>query len=175
MVVIPSLEYFVAKSSKATITLEDNPPKLTLGIDPGGTTGVCAYEGINRLESSQLNTKTLDDGIRRLKSWLNSYYIAYGGKQEIRIICEDYRVYSWHAEDHAWRELHTPKLIGAIHCICQELSGIKLVYQMAQHGKSFITDDKLKAWGLYDEGLQHARDANRHALNFILFGHLKDS
>jgi hypothetical protein len=32
--------------------------------------------------------------------------------------------------------------------------------------KGFATDDKLKAWGFWQPGQRHARDAIRHALNF---------
>jgi hypothetical protein len=42
-------------------------------------------------------------------------------------------------------------------------------YQMATTAKTFVTDEKLKQWGFWQEGMRHSRDAIRHGLYFLLF------
>jgi hypothetical protein len=88
------------------------------------------------------------------------------------VVMEDYKVYSWKTKDHAFAGLHTPRLIGALELVCFDL-GIPLYKQMAVQAKGFCTDDKLQAWGLWQEGMRHARDAIRHALYYLLFTHAK--
>jgi hypothetical protein len=58
--------------------------------------------------------------------------------------------------------------MGAIEYIAfdQEL---QLHKQMANLAKGFVTDKKLHDWGLYQIGKQHARDAIRHAVYYLLF------
>ena len=51
--------------------------------------------------------------------------------------------------------------IGAIHHACRR-EGIDLVMQSPSEAKSFSTDNKLRACGLWIAGNDHARDANRH-------------
>jgi hypothetical protein len=84
------------------------------------------------------------------------------------VVAEDYRVYSWKAEDHAWNELSTAKLIGAIEVMCS-LNEWPLKMQMAQQAKGFCTDEKLQDWGLWVKGQKHARDAIRHGIYYLLF------
>lgn len=48
-------------------------------------------------------------------------------------------------------------------------AGKEIFKQTAAQAKTTATNDRLKAWGVYtaDGGLNHARDADRHALLFI--------
>lgn len=41
--------------------------------------------------------------------------------------------------------------------------------QMPSEAKTIATDDRLKMWGLYERegGMQHARDADRHAISWL--------
>ena len=34
--------------------------------------------------------------------------------------------------------------------------------------KGFVTDAKLKEWGLWQDGLRHSRDAIRHGIYFLV-------
>lgn len=85
------------------------------------------------------------------------------------VVAEDYRVYKWKADQHAWAELHTPKLIGALVYWCH-VQKIPLVMQSAQTGKGFCTDERLKEWGFYKTSMRHGNDAVRHACQFLMFG-----
>lgn len=44
---------------------------------------------------------------------------------------------------------------------------IPIMYQSASQGKSVITDQRLKALGMWWRGEEHARDATRHLVTFI--------
>jgi len=132
-----------------------------LALDPGETTGACLFVGPNLSEARQLAT-----GLMPLAAVAVSNYIQL--LEPDVVVIEDYRVYSWKTKDHAWAGLHTPRLIGATEYICHQLLK-PLVKQTAQQGKGFCTDDKLKAWGVYQVNQKHARDAIRHACYYLLF------
>lgn len=115
---------------------------------------------------SQLKTKGLEEGILSLDGCLAVY-------QPDVVAYEDYRVYAWEAEKHKWAALHTPKLIGALVTLCV-LKEIPCYGRMAYAAKNFVTDEKLKAWGLYTKGKKHTRDATRHAVYQLVFGSKTD-
>lgn len=132
-----------------------------LALDPGETTGACVFNGPHLFDARQLQTGLMPQAAVEV-----CHYIQ-GFDPDI-VVIEDYRVYSWKTKDHAWAGLHTPRLIGATEYICHQLLK-PLVKQTAQQGKGFCTDDKLMAWGLYQKGEKHARDAIRHACYYLLF------
>jgi hypothetical protein len=135
-----------------------------LGLDPGETTGACVFEGSKLLKVLQLPTKTVPSGGQLARQFIEEW-------EPDVVVMEMYRVYSWKTDDHAWHNLHTPRLIGAIEyiCACCYEPEVKLAQQTAQQAKGFCTDEKLKAWGVYQEGRPHARDAIRHACYYLLF------
>lgn len=133
-----------------------------VGIDPGETTGICCFEGCDILDATQIVAKNSPTvGANEIKAYIEKWKPSF-------VVLEDYKVYSWKSEDHSWASLHTPRLIGALDYICNEL-GIPVTKQMAQAAKGFCTDDKLKLWGLWIPGKRHARDAIRHTVYFLLF------
>ena len=135
-----------------------------LGLDPGETTGACFFAGSKLVDSTQLPTKTPSFGGVVVRNYIQTW-----GPDVV--VMEMYRIYSWKADDHSWQSLHTPRLIGAIEFICESAlkEPVGLVQQTAQQAKGFCTDEKLKAWGVYQEGKPHARDAIRHACYYLLF------
>jgi len=144
--------------------LKDSKQRV-LALDPGETTGACVFEGPDLLDARQLTT-----GLMPQAAWEVWKYIRTYRTPDLVVVIEDYRVYSWKAKDHAWAGLHTPRLIGATEYICYyQLNEVSLVKQMAQQAKGFCTDDKLRSWGVYQEGQKHARDAIRHACYYLLF------
>jgi hypothetical protein len=84
------------------------------------------------------------------------------------VVMEDYRVYAHRVQQHMGSALLTPRLIGAIENMCITI-GIPYHKQMAGEAKQFVTDVKLKSWGMYPAGLKHARDAIRHGCYYIIF------
>jgi hypothetical protein len=155
----------MAPSSLTTLlqhSLRDCKVRI-VGIDPGECTGICCFEGPRLLDASQLKTKTPDDGAAQIAEYLVKY-------QPQAIVIESYRVYAWKTKDHAWNSMHTSQLIGAIKYLCSlKDPPILVIEQTAQIAKGFCTDDKLKAWDLYQKGQRHSRDAIRHAIYYLLF------
>jgi hypothetical protein len=150
--------------------LKGATPRI-LAFDPGETTGACNFYGAELKEAVQLPTGLMPTAAVAVRNWINQYTEETGFKPDA-IVIENYRVYSWKTDDHAWAEMHTSRLIGAIELICHDL-GIPLHKQSAQNAKGFCTDDKLKAWGFWMRGERHARDAIRHAVFYLLFTHAK--
>ena len=132
-------------------------------IDPGGTTGIAYFKGIELQYSRQVKS-----GEDVPKAALEIRELMRECDPHVAVM-EDYRIYKWKKDDHTWSSLFTPRLIGAVEFICEDGWHVPLVKQMAQQPKQFVTDDKLMAWGLYSRGEQHARDAVRHACYHILF------
>lgn len=132
-----------------------------LALDPGETTGWAFFQGEDLIESGQVKGMTVPECYVQLSKIIDKMYPHF-------IVIEDYKVYGWKTKDHAWSELFTPRLIGALECYISGVGCFMFRKQMAQQAKGFCTDDKLKAWGLWPEG-RHARDAVRHAVYYLLF------
>lgn len=143
-------------------------------FDPGETTGLAIFKNGTLAESNQLETKTVDQGSQvvhnlfRTATSFSNEITPTDGNRQIQVVMEDYKIYGWKTDTHAWAALHTPKFIGAIIALCY-IHNIPYHLQMAQQAKSFCTDDKLKQWGFYNRGMRHARDAIRHGAYYTLF------
>lgn len=141
-------------------------PISILALDPGETTGYC-FMSVNvstAYYAGQIDTPNIPQSVLKISEFLTE-------RQVDVIVCEDYRVYSWKSDQHKWANLHTPQLIGCIKTLAC-IGDIPIHMQMAIEAKEFCTDDKLKAWGMYQEGQRHARDAIRHATSYLLFAEL---
>jgi hypothetical protein len=148
---------------------KDNTHHTIVALDPGETTGIAIrIADQNNISLQQWNTKDLESGATNI-GFLLSTLKNREERAPVRIICEDYKVYSWKADDHKWSGVHTLQLIGALRIIAHQL-GIPILFQMAYVGKTFVTDNKLLQWGVYNKGLRHARDAERHLLHHLIFG-----
>ena len=145
-------------------------PERLLAFDPGETLGYCLVtrgNGIFEFDTGEMKFSSLESGIQKTNELYHQFNPTH-------LVYEDYRVYGWKAKDHAWQELFTPKLIGAIETIASLHNETTTRHkQMAQVAKAFCTDQKLKEWNLYDRGLKHGRDAVRHACYYLLFNHKK--
>lgn len=157
---IPNARFYsiLGACSKAIPNLDKKP---LLAVDPGETTGFARWDG-KAVHLDQWDTKDRPATFRSLRTLCDHH-----GFWHLR--CEDYRVYSFKADQHHFTELHTAKLIGAIECAAVEC-GVPMSMMMAQQAKMFWTDDKLKACTLYEPGMKHARDALRHLLYLMCFG-----
>jgi hypothetical protein len=137
-------------------------PIRVLALDPGETTGYAIFRGVELLEVGQLKTTMMPLAAVRISEFLTEVFPD-------KLVIEDYRVYKWKTDSHAWAELHTPRLIGAVEYIAHTRS-LPMVKQSAQVGKGFCTDDRLKEWGFYKPALRHGNDATRHACQYLMFG-----
>ena len=136
-------------------------PKRLLALDPGETTGYAIFHEQELKEAGQQPTKDVG------KAFLLIKRLVYDNKIT-DLVMEDYRIYAWKKESHTWASLHTPRLIGAIEGLCAEFE-MQAHKQMAHTAKTFVNDNKLKAWDFWLPGSPHARDAIRHGCYFILF------
>jgi hypothetical protein len=143
-----------------------------LGLDPGETTGCAQWQcvtlfdgapGFFQIELFQWETKDIGQSWDTLQE-----YVSVKGQRPNHIRYEAYRVYEWKADTHSWSPVHTIQWIGAMRALFH-VHQIPNSCLMAQHAKSFWTDQKLKACGLYSPGMQHARDACRHLLYYLTF------
>lgn len=132
-----------------------------LSIDPGETTGIAMFKGTKLYDSMQLTTKDVNDFTANL-------IVLFDDFKPCIVVIENYRIYSWKADQHKWADLHTPRVIGSTEALCY-MRQIPLFKQMAQQTKQFCTDKKLKDWKFYQKGQPHTRDAIRHGCYFILF------
>lgn len=139
---------------------------VLLAIDPGETTGWATFrvadQKVYLIGFGQEETFPMDRCVHGLSRLLETF-------QPTTVVHELYAVYEWKTDSHAWSQVPTLRIIGSLETLCIQQSK-PLYSQTAQLAKNFCTDDKLKAWKLYEKGLQHARDAIRHGTYFLLFG-----
>ena len=82
------------------------------------------------------------------------------------VVIEDFQI-ATHVQG---KEVLSPVRIAAKLAYARHLKRLgdaRIVLQHRQIAKTTATDDRLKAWGLYAAGEQHARDATRHAVTAI--------
>lgn len=149
--------------------VELSTPTRLLCLDPGHTTGWCVFEGIKLSTWGQTDTIVNRVGNNEGDlDWLAFEQLLTQTRPE-RIVCEDYRVYSHKLDRHTNSRILTIHIIGALEYYCA-MHDIPLEFRLAAAAKGFVTDDKLKAWGFYQPGMRHSRDAIRHGIYELLFG-----
>lgn len=131
-------------------------PATLLSLDPGGTIGFSVFQNGHLLLTGQLKGES------------QSIHDLFDRYKPTEVVCEDYRVYAHKLQQHSYSNIPTLRLIGAIEYVCNQ-SHLLLSLQMASLAKGFVTDKKLKEWGLYQIRQPHANDALRHACYYLLF------
>jgi len=141
-----------------------------LSLDPGQTTGWAYFRNCSLVESGQEPTPDVPAAARFFH---DTYFLSVDCRPG-QIVIEDYRIYSWRSEHHAWSDLLTNRIIGCVETLCvvgfDPEDPLPLTKQMAGKGKSFCTDKRLQEWGYYQKGRVHARDAIRHGCHYLAFG-----
>lgn len=138
-------------------------PERLLCLDPGKTTGWCLFVD-GKLQSWGQVEDCYDDDNINIQGMMDLFQAV-----KPTFICyEDYRVYSHKLDRHSYSPVMTVRLIGMVETYCQ-MNNIKTHKQMASTAKTFCTDEKMKSWGFWQEGMRHARDAIRHGCYFLLF------
>lgn len=136
-----------------------------LALDPGETTGLALWNPDEQnILLCQLETPDIPTGYDKLWGIIN--YLSLSKPSLAHVRYEDYRVYGHMTEQHSFSHLHTARLIGAVEVACH-LAQVRWSCCLAIHAKTFWTDEKLKLCGLYNPGLKHARDAERHLLRYM--------
>lgn len=146
-------------------------PERLLCLDPGHTTGVALFvngelshcEQVATVIKTTLGTKLLWENLLDLFVRTNP----------TAVVCENYRVYQHKLKQHSNSSVETLRVIGGIDLLCglgwEGHEPVPIKYQMASQAKGFVTDEKLKSWGMWQKGMRHSRDAVRHGCYYLLF------
>jgi hypothetical protein len=157
------------------------PPRLhVIGIDPGGTTGWaritvprdCIYgdaessvESWDMGEFTGIEPKQVVDIARFVRETQSLDY-----KVGPCLVIEDFDLMATNPTTDS-RTLLSPVRVAAMIAFAGwkgELYDARIMLQSRGLAKSTATDERLKAWGFYDEHYgPHARDATRHAITFL--------
>jgi len=154
-------------------------PKIILGIDPGGTTGIAYWlrtqEPIPlsqwRWGWQQVPYCGTQDGLRQLVAYLDSiatYAVPFLGTPSVYVVDErfDFR----HEErDRDKIDYTAAEVNGALRLWALDRPYVRLIPSGASSGKGFWDDDKIKKLGLWVPGRKHAMDATRHLLTYMSF------
>lgn len=169
--------YFADK----TVPTSDTP-MVVIAFDPGGTTGwsvmETTYGGLNDQTKSlhEVVTKWWHGQIVSNDEKIDNYeQVATATMDEIiltaahergcdfAVVIESYQIRSKRTD----AETISPiRFIAALEHLVWEHNRYLAKQQPSE--KSIASDDRLESWGFYaPDGLQHARDADRHALIFL--------
>lgn len=155
------------------------PPHLNMiALDPGGTTGICIAQVPRmsvygskpgrwlRLECREVtgDEDVQVDSICRIIREVQSLDYGIGPA----VVGEQFDNDSPFNDDDVFSPVRImAKLEYARHL--GKTGDSKIVYQTRGMAKSTATDDRLRAWGLYEEtvGSMHKRDATRHLITML--------
>jgi hypothetical protein len=142
---------------------------VLIGLDPGGTTGwallVIGQDAMLEPELKILNNIALYS-FGEFKGDEHKQVDAIEDMLELwpgaAVVREDFILRTQNKS----REVLSPVRLGfAIDHLLYSRNRVVFTQQPSL-AKSTATDDRLKSWGLYRPGSEHARDATRHAITF---------
>ena len=122
----PELVHQIARQKQRTVFTGQ-----VLAIDPGETTGLAEFEGLELIRSYQVSTPNIEEGARNLTPILLNQTAPWDV-----VIIEEYRVFSWRAKQHSWSHLHTAQLICSIKGTCA-LEELRVIMQTPQSAKGY--------------------------------------
>lgn len=144
-------------------------PGRLLCLDPGHTTGWSFFEDGTCRMSGQITTVVDRQGNNEGTIHWEPLARLIEQLEPDWIICEDYRVYAHKLDRHTNSQVLTLRIIGAIDFMARHRLQIPITYQSAAAAKGFVTDAKLKGWGMWPGANKHAADSIRHGCYFLLF------
>lgn len=132
-----------------------------LGVDPGGTTGVCLLEVPDDAPAQVAFLQEIAGGTQGFVEWWSTYADI--------VVCESFALDGRTPKP----DLTPVEIIGALKAfeVCNDWCSWDLVFQTNTQGKSLLPNAILKRAGYYPERGQvkggHGVDALRHALTYI--------
>lgn len=142
-----------------------------IGIDPGGTTGICAWSPVkDTYVFDQLETKD-GEGYRVLVNWIDRTQHSFGFIPPFVLVVERFN-FRMNERDRTKIDYTAAEVIGALRFAfeTEPTRATTLHFQMAAEGKAFFDDDKLRRLGLWKGSqMRHAMDALRHVLHYRTF------
>lgn len=126
-------------------------------IDCGSKTGNRGVSGMGDIEDG-VSTSGEAAGVNEIISLIRAWPGAI-------VVIEDFVVRQFNAS----RDFLAPVRITAAVNQYMYNQNRAVFFQQPSLAKSSATDERLRIWGLYERsgGLQHARDADRHAVTFL--------
>ena len=147
-------------------------PKVIIGIDPGGTTGLAWWSSLSGLTSvDQISDCKEDSQLHTVIQMLNaivSLAEPLNGQGIVHIMLERFE-FRLDERDRTKIDYMPAEVVGAIRLWAHGRASVKLVLTGASLGKGFWSDDKIKKLGLWVPGRRHAMDALKHLLRYRLF------
>ena len=128
-----------------------------VAVDPGETIGYAIFQHGKVVACGEHKC----DNFTQACEFIDELGLYNFSNEPTNLVIENYQVYSWRAKEHSWSTMFTSRVIGAIELQCWFLDW-PIWKQTAQNAKKFMTDERLKEWGMWEKGKRHARDAIRH-------------
>jgi hypothetical protein len=136
-----------------------------LAIDPGGTTGIAQYE---RREGTPVGA------VETFDAWSEGNPFAAIDRARLEVmegldvmIVERFTITGATARKTRGGSNQAIEIIGTLRWLAHN-AGVPFVEQQPAEAKGFCTDSKLKLIGWYTPGVDHARDATRHLLLWLV-------
>lgn len=137
--------------------------KRIVALDPGGTTGWASYTEYEDPAVMKFDWGQIGPEEHHLK--LHNF-LGLQQTDEFKIVCESFEFRQ--GKQRANINLISKEYIGIAKLFAAERLRSPVVFQTAGAAKGFVTDPKLKIMGLWVPGKQHARDALRHLLYYMI-------
>lgn len=134
-----------------------------IALDPGGTTG---YKTLTVNDDNTLTGEAGQLGPHEHHKELFDLLESFWMEDDMVVICERFE---YRQNSRPGLVLDSREYIGVTKLFCVKYKK-KLVLQSAAQGKGFVKDDHLKKLGLWMPGQQHARDATRHLIYYLVNG-----
>ena len=135
-----------------------------LAVDPGKTTGYWLFNADG--ESSITSPAKFAGG--QLAQWDFIEWMERHLKDfaPLEIVCETFQVTQRSLQQRGER-LWSVEQIGILQYLCRK-NGWSYTEQSPSDAKNFVSDEKLKRIGWYIKGMEHSRDAARHAVLYAV-------
>lgn len=138
--------------------------KQILAIDPGGTTGLAWWREAATGDAWDLKHIGPDEHHWDLWCFLDRL-VSLTHPAELTIVCESFEFRQNRQRDNI--NLMSKEYIGIVKLFGTN-TDTPVVFQTAAMGKGFVSDEKLKAMGLWVPGMKHAMDARRHLITYMV-------
>lgn len=163
------------------------PAVVVCSYDPGETTGWCVWRAPVATLIGQGTRRTLARSKWALGQIRASEAALRAGEGDSDMVDKMLEIGRWAYEEFVHEDdefvfvyegfklrmmsmddnLLAPVRVNAIFRDRMRGKGLQLYQQQPGEAKRVITDARLKEWSVYKPGMQHARDAERHAILFL--------
>ncbi len=139
-----------------------------IAVDPGGTTGVIRIDPTNNVGADadfDVYQEPWERVIVMIDAWCK---MAEVHRLETTIVVERYTITMQTLKKS--RQYEALYCIGGLLTFAQLYEGVSIVLQSPGEAKALVTDERLKILGWYDavKGKEHARDALRHLVRWLV-------